>query len=99
MLREPGKPLVACMVTPDQERRYVGGAFITLNDKVRERLWIGCKVKAPAPKDIKAEPGTEWLTRQTTFLLPSISHRNPDVACDPQLLSYTYRERHSRIYG
>jgi bifunctional non-homologous end joining protein LigD len=27
----PGRPAVAYMVTPDKERRYVGGAFITLN--------------------------------------------------------------------
>ena len=39
MLREPGRPNVAYMVTPDKERRYVGGAFITLNEKMRERLW------------------------------------------------------------
>jgi hypothetical protein len=26
-------------VTPDKERRYVGGAFITLNGQMRERLW------------------------------------------------------------
>ena len=27
---------------PDKERRYVSGAFITLNDKMRERLWQRC---------------------------------------------------------
>ena len=36
VLREPGRPLVAYMVTPDKERRYVGGAFITLNDQMHE---------------------------------------------------------------
>jgi ATP-dependent DNA ligase len=61
VLREPGKPLVAYMVTPDKERRYVGGAFITLNDKMRERLWARVQAKAKAPKGIKAKPGTEWL--------------------------------------
>ena len=39
VLREPGRPHVAYMVTPDKERRYVGGAFIALNEKMRERLW------------------------------------------------------------
>jgi bifunctional non-homologous end joining protein LigD len=38
VLREPGRPNVAYMVTPDKERRYVGGGFIQLNDKMRERL-------------------------------------------------------------
>jgi ATP-dependent DNA ligase len=61
VLRAPGKPLVAYMVTPDKERRYVGGAFITLNEKMRERLWQRVQKKAPAPKGIKAKPGTEWL--------------------------------------
>jgi ATP-dependent DNA ligase len=61
VLREPGKPLVAYMVTPDKERRYVGGAFITLPDKMRERLWARVQAKAPAPKGIKATPGAEWL--------------------------------------
>ena len=27
------------MVTLDEERRYVGGAFIMLNEKMCERLW------------------------------------------------------------
>ena len=31
VLRERGRPAIAYMVTPDKERRYVGGAFITLN--------------------------------------------------------------------
>lgn len=30
VLRDPGKPLVARMVTPDTERRYVGGVFVAL---------------------------------------------------------------------
>ena len=45
VLREPGRPNVAYMVTPDKERRYVGGAFITLNEKMRERLWA--RVSSP----------------------------------------------------
>jgi ATP-dependent DNA ligase len=43
VLRESGRPAVAYMVTPDKERRYVGGAFITLNHKLRERLWARCR--------------------------------------------------------
>ena len=39
VLREPGRPEVAYMVLPDKERRYVGGAFITFNAEMRERLW------------------------------------------------------------
>ena len=39
MVREPDRPDVAYMVTPDEERGFVGGAFITLNEKLRERLW------------------------------------------------------------
>jgi bifunctional non-homologous end joining protein LigD len=46
VLREPGRPNVAYMVTPDKERRYVGGAFITLNEKMRERLWARVNAKA-----------------------------------------------------
>lgn len=37
MLSESGRPNVAYMVTPDMERRYVGGAFITLNEKMCDR--------------------------------------------------------------
>jgi bifunctional non-homologous end joining protein LigD len=37
VLREPGRRAVAYIVTPDKERRYVGGAFITLNREMRER--------------------------------------------------------------
>jgi hypothetical protein len=33
VLRERGKPPVAYMV--DDQRRYVGGAFVTLNQKLR----------------------------------------------------------------
>jgi ATP-dependent DNA ligase len=61
VLREPGKPLVAYMVTPDKERRYVGGAFITLNEKMHERLWARVQAKAPAPKGIKPKAGAERL--------------------------------------
>ena len=46
VLREPGRPNVAYMVTPDKERRYVGGAFITLNEKMRERLWARVNASA-----------------------------------------------------
>ena len=61
VLREPGRPHVAYMVTPDKERRYVGGAFIALNEKMRERLWARVHAKAKPLKGIQVKPGTEWL--------------------------------------
>ncbi len=61
VLREPGRPNVAYMVTPDAERRYVGGAFITLNEKMRERLWARVNTKAKPLKGIQVKPGTLWL--------------------------------------
>ena len=61
VLREPGRPNVAYMVTPDKERRYVGGAFITLNEKMRERLWARVNAKAKPLKGVKVKPGTQWL--------------------------------------
>jgi bifunctional non-homologous end joining protein LigD len=62
VLREPGRPAVAYMVTPDKERRYVGGAFITLNQKMRERLWARLqKAKGKPVKGVDAKPGTEWV--------------------------------------
>jgi bifunctional non-homologous end joining protein LigD len=63
VLRERGRPAIAYMVTPDKERRYVGGAFINLNDKMRERLWARVKAGAKPVKGADAEPGTEWLKR------------------------------------
>jgi hypothetical protein len=38
VLRETGRPAVAYMVTPDKERRYVGGAFIALNQQMRAAM-------------------------------------------------------------
>jgi hypothetical protein len=49
------------MVTPDKERRYVGGAFIALNEKMRERLWARVNAKAKPLKGVKVKPGTLWL--------------------------------------
>jgi bifunctional non-homologous end joining protein LigD len=58
VLREAGRPAVAYMVTPDKERRYVGGAFITLNQKMRERLWSRVQqAKGKPVKGIDAKPG------------------------------------------
>ena len=61
VLREPGRPAVAYLVTPDQERRYVGGAFITLNREMRERLWSRVQAKAKPVKGVERKPGIEWL--------------------------------------
>jgi ATP-dependent DNA ligase len=48
-------------VTPDKERRYVGGAFIALNEKMRERLWARVQAKAKPVKGVTVKPGAEWL--------------------------------------
>jgi bifunctional non-homologous end joining protein LigD len=62
VLREPGRPSVSYMVTPDKERRYVGGAFITLNQKTRERLWARVqKARGKPVKGVDAKPGTVWV--------------------------------------
>ncbi len=39
VLSEPGSPPMVLMATPDAERKYVGAAFIALNQAMRERLW------------------------------------------------------------
>ena len=55
VLREPGRPAVAYMVTPDKERRYVGGAFITLNDE-DARAAMGARAR-PRRKPVKGVEG------------------------------------------
>jgi len=44
-------------------RGYVGGAFITLNHALRERLWARVQDKAPnvKPKGMKPKEGAQWL--------------------------------------
>ena len=61
MLREPGRPAVAYLVTPNKQRKYVGGAFITLNQELRERLWSRVRANAKPVNGVEAKPGTEWL--------------------------------------
>ena len=61
MLREPGRPAVAYMVTPDKDRKYVGGAFITLPQKIRERLYARVHAKAQPVKGVTTKPGAGWL--------------------------------------
>ena len=61
MLREPGRPAVAYLVTPDAKRRYVGGAFITLKDKERQRLLSRVRANAKPVKGVEAKQGIEWL--------------------------------------
>jgi DNA ligase D-like protein (predicted ligase) len=61
LLRQPGRPAIAYMVTPDKERSYVGGAFVTLNKELRERLWRRVRKNAAPVKGVTAKPGTEWL--------------------------------------
>jgi hypothetical protein len=45
----------------NKERRYVGGAFIMLNEKMREQLWARVNAKAKPLKGVKVKPGTQWL--------------------------------------
>ena len=55
------KAHAATMVMPDNERRYVGGASTTLNEKMRERLWSRVNAKAKPLQGVKVKPGTQWL--------------------------------------
>lgn len=59
VLREPGRPAVAYMV--DENRRYVGGAFITLPHAIRERLWARVQAGAKPVKGVVTKPGAQWL--------------------------------------
>jgi ATP-dependent DNA ligase len=61
VLREPGRPAVAYLVTPDKQRKYVGGAFITLNQELGERLWSRVRANAKSVKGVEAKSGTELL--------------------------------------
>ena len=36
-------------------------AFITLNEKMRERLWARVNAKAEPLRGVKVKPGTQWL--------------------------------------
>jgi ATP-dependent DNA ligase len=56
--REPGKPAMAMIA---KGGRYVGGASITLNGKMRERLWERVEaMRGKAPKGAKARDA-QWL--------------------------------------
>jgi bifunctional non-homologous end joining protein LigD len=85
VLRKPGRPLVAYMVTPDKERRYVGGAFIAVNDKMRERLWARVRANAQPLKGVRITPGTEWLK-------PGLVGRVRHLKGEQQLRHATLRE-------
>jgi bifunctional non-homologous end joining protein LigD len=61
VLREPGRPAIAYLVTPDKQRKYVGGAFITASQEIRERLWSRVRAGAKPAKGVEAKPGTQWL--------------------------------------
>lgn len=62
VLAEPGEAPQALMASRD-ERKYVGGAFIALNQAMRERLWKRVKAKSgPPPKGIKIDkPKAQWV--------------------------------------
>ncbi|MEQ1950987.1 ATP-dependent DNA ligase [Mesorhizobium sp. CN2-181] len=58
--RERGKPAMALMA--DRAGKYVGGAFVTLPQGIRQRLWDRVQAKAGAtpPKGMAAEKA-EWI--------------------------------------
>ncbi|TIL94683.1 MAG: ATP-dependent DNA ligase [Mesorhizobium sp.] len=59
--REAGKPAFALMAERGTGR-YVGSAFITLNQEMRERLWERIQEHSgPAPRGMK-RPATQWVT-------------------------------------
>ena len=59
VLAERGKPTMALLV--DQERNYLGGAFIT-NRQIKERLLARARSKAgPLPKGMNKKPDAQWL--------------------------------------
>ena len=82
MLREPGRPTVAYTVTPDDERRSVGGAFINLTDEMRERMGKG-EGRREAGEGVDAKPGTEWLEAGTDRPRPAPQRRGDAQACAP----------------
>lgn len=61
VLRERGRPATAYVVTPDREKRYVGGAFININQEMRERMWARVQAIRKPVRGVEAKPGTEWL--------------------------------------
>lgn len=58
--RERGKPAMALMA--DRAGKYVGGAFVTLPQSIRKRLWdrVQAKSGAKAPKGLATEKA-EWI--------------------------------------
>jgi ATP-dependent DNA ligase len=58
--RERGKPAMALVA--DHSGKYVGGAFVTLPQGIRKRLWdrVQAKAGAPTPKGLAAEKA-EWI--------------------------------------
>ena len=50
------------MTQSRKERRYVGGAFNTLNQMLHERLWARVqKSKGKPLKGVDAKPGMVWV--------------------------------------
>ncbi|SIT53176.1 hypothetical protein BQ8794_100067 [Mesorhizobium prunaredense] len=58
--REAGKPAFALMAERGTGR-YVGSAFITLNQDLRERLWKRVQEHAGAPPKGMKRPATQWV--------------------------------------
>ena len=66
-----------------------GGAFITLNEKMRERLWARVNAKAKPLKGVKVKPGTQWLK-------PGLVGRVRHLKGEQQLRHATLREIRER---
>jgi DNA ligase D-like protein (predicted ligase) len=80
--RERGKPAMALMT--DRAGKYVGGAFVTLPQGIRKRLWdrVQAKAGAPTPKGLAAEKA-EWikpgLVARVKFLMGEEKLRHASV--------------------
>jgi hypothetical protein len=70
---------------PDKERRCVGGAFINLTDKMRERLWSRVKAGANATRpSIVFGHFLRWLA-QSSAERRNLSIRRQTVKQDARL--------------
>ena len=82
VLREPGRPAVAYLVTPDKERRYVGGAFITLKREIRERLWGARAGQSEAGEGLRGQAGDRVAVARPDRARPLSEGRSETAARD-----------------
>jgi bifunctional non-homologous end joining protein LigD len=74
------------LMTPDAERRYVGSAFIGLNQAMRERLWQRAQDQhGPPAKGPKRKGETKWLK-------PGLVGRVRHLKGEQQLLHATLQD-------